>query len=55
MIAAPKTVHEADEIEVEQEVLYWKEDDQAKVNYHNLGQRLAEKGDLFGTPTTLQG
>ncbi len=47
MIAAPKTVHEADEIEVEQDVLYWKDDDQAKVNYHNLGQRLSEKGDLF--------
>ena len=32
---------------VEPEVLYWNEDDQAKVNYRNLGERLAETGDLF--------
>jgi hypothetical protein len=33
--------------EVQPDILYWNEDDQAKVNYRNLGQRLAENGDLF--------
>jgi hypothetical protein len=40
-------VHETEEAEVQPEVLRWNEDDQAKDNYRNLGERLAETGDLF--------
>lgn len=46
MIANLKTTRN-DEIEVQPELLIWNEDDQAKDNYRNLGQRLAECGDLF--------
>ena len=47
MIAPYESIHEMDEADLQQEILYWNEDEQAKVNYRNLGERLAEKGDLY--------
>jgi hypothetical protein len=45
----PKT-RENDVPEVEQEVLYWNEDDLPKVNYAKLGKRLATCDDLYRCP-----
>ena len=47
MLKSFEPIQEMDETDAQQEILYWNEDEQAKVNYHNLGERLAEKGDLF--------
>ena len=49
MIATLKA-KENDVPEVEQEVLKWNEDDLPKVNYRNLGQRLANCDDLYRCP-----
>jgi len=49
MIAEPK-IGVNDDVEVEKNILKWNEDDLPKVNYSNLGQRLADCDDLYRCP-----
>ena len=52
MIATPKTIRATDDSQVEQKVLYWKEDNQAKVNSSNLGPGSLRRETCSDTPTT---